>query len=126
MFLNVPAIAPPQNRHAVAIRVTRRVSFLFFISLDSSMRQLMRLRLAGSWFQWGPAGRRCAGQSQRDNSTLSSMPHNKKQGPPDVTVAFRPVQTTTLEDAIQQGMPVLLWHPDNFESWWQDVLKRLI
>jgi hypothetical protein len=34
MVLKVPANTPPQNRHAVAIRVTRRVRFLFFIFFE--------------------------------------------------------------------------------------------
>jgi hypothetical protein len=46
--------------------------------------------------------------------------------PPDVNVAFTPVKQTTLEDAIQQGMSVLSWRRDNFDSWWEDVVKRLI
>jgi hypothetical protein len=46
--------------------------------------------------------------------------------PPDVSVAFTPAQSITLEDAIQQGMSVLSWHRDNFESWWQDAVKRLV
>lgn len=59
------------------------------------------------------------------SSEMPNLPKNEAP-PPDVQVAFTPVQSLTLEEAIQRGCAVLAWNRDNFESWWEDARTRLV
>jgi hypothetical protein len=58
-------------------------------------------------------------------SELPNLP-KMESPPPDLQSAFTPAETISFEDAIHYGCAVMAWRRDNFESWWQDVRKRLI